>query len=91
MKKIDPNNTSTTRYVYSNGSNSVTTMIVPINFNPSSSSSKLPPTLAKISHDEVVLLELQGELELENPSERNGMLVGTLKIDDALVCSRFSL
>ncbi|KAF5357386.1 hypothetical protein D9758_005924 [Tetrapyrgos nigripes] len=58
-------------------------MIVPINFNPTSSP-KLPSTLAKISHDEVVLIELQGQLELENPSQRNGMLVGTLKIDEEL-------
>jgi len=60
-------------------------MIIPINFDSSSSVQKLPPSLAKISHDEVVLIELQGELELENPSQRNGRLIGTLKIDDDLV------
>ncbi|THV05170.1 hypothetical protein K435DRAFT_850362 [Dendrothele bispora CBS 962.96] len=60
-------------------------MIIPINLNSSSSSAqKLPPYLAKISHDEVVLIELQGELELQDPTQRNGRLVGTLKIDDDL-------
>ncbi|KAG5651294.1 hypothetical protein H0H81_009147 [Sphagnurus paluster] len=59
-------------------------MIIPINVAPSSSSNpKLPPGLAKISHDEVVLIELQGALEVEcnDPSERDGKLVGKLKVD----------
>lgn len=48
--------------------------------------SKLSPVLAKISHDEVVLVELQGSLEVESTheSERNGKLVGKLKIDDSV-------
>ncbi|KAG6865975.1 hypothetical protein C0991_009977 [Blastosporella zonata] len=43
----------------------------------------LPPGLAKISHDEVVLIELQGALEVEgnHPSERDGKLVGKLTVD----------
>ncbi|PPR02604.1 hypothetical protein CVT24_002175 [Panaeolus cyanescens] len=67
-------------------------MIIPITLNtPSSSSSthsnstpKLPSGLAKISNDEVVLIELQGFLEVEvnTPEERNGKFVGKLKIDD---------
>jgi hypothetical protein len=43
--------------------------------------------LAKISHDEVVLIELQGSLEVESnhPSERDGKHVGKLRIDEATV------
>ncbi|KAJ7024761.1 Ctf8-domain-containing protein [Mycena alexandri] len=63
-------------------------MIISINFpTPSTSSSapKLPPALAKISHDELVLIELQGALEVEcnHDSERDGRLVGRLCIDEA--------
>ncbi|KAF7336894.1 hypothetical protein MVEN_02125700 [Mycena venus] len=61
-------------------------MIIPVNFPvPSISPSRLPPALAKISHNELVLVELQGELEVEctNDSERDGQLVGRLCIDDA--------
>lgn len=65
------------------------TMIIPITFNSSTKWPKLPPALAKISHDEVVLIELQGSLEVElnHPSERNGQLVGNLTIDEAAVSS----
>ncbi|KAF7312659.1 hypothetical protein MIND_00280100 [Mycena indigotica] len=65
-------------------------MIVPISFNSPSTSAAatsypLPPTLARISHAEVVLVELQGALEIHSakPSERDGKLVGRLGIDDA--------
>jgi len=63
-------------------------MLIPITVTSESSSlsnPKLPSGLAKISHDEVVLVELQGSLEVEcnNPSERNGRLVGKLKMDDS--------
>ncbi|KAJ7067305.1 chromosome transmission fidelity protein 8 [Mycena amicta] len=62
-------------------------MIVPITFSPSASSSStaLPPALARISHAELVLVELQGALTVESlsPSERDGKLIGTLGIDDA--------
>lgn len=59
-------------------------MLIPITIAHSSSEPKLPPGLAKISHDEIVLVELQGTLEVESnhPKERNGKLVGTLKIDE---------
>lgn len=65
-------------------------MIIPITFSPdsSTSNSKLPSTLAKISHDEIVLIELQGSLDAGEgapPSERNGKFVGKLSIDDELV------
>ena len=65
-------------------------MLIPITITPSSfSNPKLPSGLAKISHDEVVLVELQGSLEVEcnHLSERNGKLVGKLKIDDSTVSS----
>lgn len=63
-------------------------MLIPITISPSSSSNpKLPPGLVKISHDEYILIELQGSLEvdLNHPSERDGKLVGKLKIDEATV------
>ncbi|KAJ7649925.1 Ctf8-domain-containing protein [Roridomyces roridus] len=59
-------------------------MFIPIHFTPSSSSSsKLPPALAQISHDEVVLIELNGALEVECTSdyERDGKVVGRLVVD----------
>ncbi|KAJ3714116.1 chromosome transmission fidelity protein 8 [Lentinula raphanica] len=63
-------------------------MLIPVSFDSQSSSGlqKLPPSLAKISHDEVVLLDLQGALEVESaqPNERDGKLVGTLSIDKDL-------
>lgn len=63
-------------------------MLIPVTFNPPSSQStptlKLPAALAKISHDEVVLIELQGALEVEvaQPTDKNGKLVGKLTIDE---------
>jgi hypothetical protein len=62
-------------------------MIIPITITSSSSNPKLPSGLAKISHNEVVIVELQGSLEVEcnQPSERDGKLVGQLKIDDSTV------
>jgi chromosome transmission fidelity protein 8 len=53
----------------------------------SSSNPKLPSGLAKISNSEVILVELQGSLEVEcnQPSEHDGKLVGKLKIDDLMV------
>ena len=63
-------------------------MLIPITITPSSPSNpKLPSGLAKISHNEVVLVELQGSLEVEcnQPSERDGKLVGKLNVDDLTV------
>lgn len=62
-------------------------MLIPITITSSPSNPKLPSGLAKISHNEVVLVELQGSLEVEcnQPSERDGKLVGKLKIDDLTV------
>jgi chromosome transmission fidelity protein 8 len=63
-------------------------MIIPVNINlPSSSSdttrTKLPPSLAKLGDanaDEVVLIELQGLLEVEGSKDKQ--LVGTLRLGD---------
>ncbi|KAF8628020.1 hypothetical protein AX15_004137 [Amanita polypyramis BW_CC] len=60
-------------------------MIIPITVpSPSLNNPKLPPPLAKISHDEFVLIELQGSLNVEcsDAADRNGQLVGDLKIDE---------
>lgn len=64
-------------------------MIVPINVASFSSNSKLPSGLAKISNDEVVLIELQGSLEVEctHNTESDGKLVGKLNIDESNVSS----
>ncbi|TFK49393.1 hypothetical protein OE88DRAFT_1683280 [Heliocybe sulcata] len=52
-------------------------MIIPITLPRSSSSApSLPPALAKLGSSEVVLLELQGSLEVEG--DRAGQAVGTL-------------
>ena len=61
----------------------LSTMIIPVNFSANASkasSSKLPPQLAKIGTDEVVLIELQGSLHTEG--DRNGELIGILRIDE---------
>jgi hypothetical protein len=65
-------------------------MIIPVTIIPSTTNPKLPPGLAKISHDEIVLVELQGSLEVEcnNDSERDGKAVGKLTIDEATVGGR---
>ncbi|TDL25684.1 hypothetical protein BD410DRAFT_716936 [Rickenella mellea] len=52
-------------------------MIIPINFASSSNSdARLPPQLARIGTDEVVLIELQGALQVEG--DRAGQQVGKL-------------
>ncbi|KAK0223516.1 Ctf8-domain-containing protein [Armillaria fumosa] len=60
-------------------------MLIPIDIPiPSTSNQKLPPAFTKVSHDETVLIELQGALDVESnhESERNGKLVGKLSIDE---------
>lgn len=62
-------------------------MIIPITVAApceESSSNLLPPSLAKISHGEVVLIELQGSLNIEcsEATDRNGQLVGNLRVDE---------
>ncbi|KAJ3526921.1 hypothetical protein NMY22_g9979 [Coprinellus aureogranulatus] len=61
-------------------------MIIPITIS-TDANAKLPSGLAKISNDEIVLIELQGALDVtveSSPAERNGKLVGKLSIDDAM-------
>ncbi|KAF7289632.1 hypothetical protein HMN09_01325400 [Mycena chlorophos] len=61
-------------------------MIIPISFNIGATGiCPLPPALARISHSEVVLVELQGALEVDyvKPSERDGKLVGKLGLDNS--------
>ncbi|EAU85403.1 hypothetical protein CC1G_07097 [Coprinopsis cinerea okayama7 len=60
-------------------------MIIPITLSTDGiCNPKLPHGLAKIANDEIVLVELQGSLDVEakHPSERNGKLVGKLSIDE---------
>jgi chromosome transmission fidelity protein 8 len=63
-------------------------MLIPLTF-PSSSNGvypKLPPTIAKVSHDEIVLIELQGVLEITgSEKDKEGQLVGMLTVDEGLV------
>ncbi|KAF7293754.1 hypothetical protein HMN09_01170700 [Mycena chlorophos] len=71
-----------------------TLIIIPISFNLGASGlHTLPPALARISHSEVVLVELQGALEVDyvKPSERDGKLVGRLGLDDSGVRNTFFL
>ena len=65
-------------------------MIIPITL-ASSSQQLLPSGLARLSSNEVVLIELQGSLDVEAkvPSERNGKFVGKLTIDEKLVSLRY--
>jgi chromosome transmission fidelity protein 8 len=60
-------------------------MIIPITRTPGSNPQKLPPQLAKIGTDEVVLIEFQGSLEVGGAPD--GQLVGTLTIDPKTVRS----
>jgi chromosome transmission fidelity protein 8 len=63
-------------------------MIIPINIpEPPSSAQKLPTQLAKLGSDEIVLIELQGSLDVEsvNDSARDGQIVGKLHLDDSIV------
>jgi len=44
----------------------------------------LPPQLAKLGNDELVLIELQGSLDVEctDNSERDGQIVGAFRLDE---------
>ncbi|KAH8100989.1 Ctf8-domain-containing protein [Cristinia sonorae] len=56
-------------------------MIIPININASSSSTgPLPPQLAQFGTDELVLIEMQGTLEVEG--SKAGQAVGKLTVDE---------
>lgn len=60
-------------------------MIVPINISLSSSSdgNTFSPQLAQFGTEGLVLIELQGKLDVVGDSE--GQTIGTLHIDDATV------
>lgn len=60
-------------------------MIIPINISSGTSSSygSLPPQLAQFGTDELVLIEMQGTLEVEG--NKAGQMVGKLSIDDKTV------
>lgn len=59
-------------------------MIIPINIALAGPSSKpLPPQFAQYGTDEVVLVELQGALEVEG--ESSGQVVGKLSVDNETV------
>lgn len=61
-------------------------MIIPINVSksgPSLSNYTFPPQLAQFGSNEVVLIELQGSLEVDGDKE--GQVVGKLRVDDVTV------
>ena len=60
-------------------------MIIPLNISNDASSSNglLPPQLAQFGTDELVLIEMQGTLEVDG--DKAGQTVGKLTIDDKTV------
>lgn len=57
-------------------------MIVPITVTPPNAfSPKLPPSIAKLGHDELFLIELQGMLDVQSTA-KDGQLIGTLNTAD---------
>ena len=60
-------------------------MIIPVTLKPPSGDGrKLPPQLASLGSGELVLIELQGSLEVQGPTD--SQFVGTLEIDPKTVC-----
>jgi chromosome transmission fidelity protein 8 len=61
-------------------------MLIPITIT-SSSTASLPAQLTKLGNDELVLIELQGSLDVEctDSSERDGQMVGTFRLDEGSV------
>ena len=60
-------------------------MIVPITVTPPNAfSPKLPPSFAKLGHDELFLIELQGTLGVQGSEStgKDGQLIGTLNTAD---------
>ncbi|KAG9050195.1 hypothetical protein FS837_007093 [Tulasnella sp. UAMH 9824] len=58
-------------------------MIIPLKFPTNKTTEDLPPQLARLGSDEVVLIELQGFLELEGEAnEGEEVVVGTLSMDN---------
>ena len=64
-------------------------MIIPLNVALQGHSRRtLPPQLVQFGSDELVLIELQGTLDVEG--EMEGQFVGKLKIDSSTVRGRVS-
>jgi chromosome transmission fidelity protein 8 len=61
-------------------------MLIPITIT-SPSTASLPVQLTKLGNDELVLIELQGSLDVEctDNSERDGQIVGTFQLDEGSV------
>ncbi|KAF8554463.1 hypothetical protein OG21DRAFT_1440311 [Imleria badia] len=60
-------------------------MIVSISVTPPNAfSPKLPPSVAKLGHDELFLIELQGTLDVQGceSTGKDGQLIGTLNTAD---------
>jgi hypothetical protein len=62
--------------------------MIPIRLNGKSTSPELPPQLAKLGSDEVIIIELQGRLEVESncESDRDGQIAAKLRVDDTVTC-----
>ena len=62
------------------------TMIIPITLKPPPSDGRtLPPQLANLGNGDIVLIELQGSLEVQGSTD--SQFVGTLEIDPKTVCA----
>jgi hypothetical protein len=59
--------------------------MIPIRLNKWTSP-ELPPQLAKLGSDEVIIIELQGTLEVESncESDRDGQIAAKLRVDDTV-------
>ncbi|KAI6006614.1 Ctf8-domain-containing protein [Pisolithus orientalis] len=60
-------------------------MIIPVTISrPSQFSTKLPPQLVTLGHDELFLIELQGTLDVEGTEkeDKDGQVIGTLNTTD---------
>jgi len=61
-------------------------MIIPVTLKPpSDDGGKLPPQLANLGNGDIVLIELQGSLEVQGSAD--SQFVGTLEIDPKTVCA----
>jgi hypothetical protein len=61
-------------------------MIIPVTLKPPSDDGrKLPPQLANLGNGDLVLIELQGSLDVQ--SAAGSHIVGTLEIDPKTVCA----
>ena len=69
-----------------------TRMLIPITISPASTL-PLPPQLAKLGNEEVVLIELQGSLGVEcnDNSERDGQLVGKFQLEEGSVSNHINI